>query len=102
MFVSFRKYSIEKIIYQKIHSDFLSKYDLRSGSGICNHESLTEDTQNDFYDNGVPTPESSWTRINNDDDGHCFYHSIWRFMVMTEHPKLTTFLKVENHINQSF
>lgn len=81
----FRKYSIKKIVYQKIHSDFLNKY--------CNRENLTKNTQNDFNNNGVPKPTSSWTRINNDNDGHCFYHSIWRFMVMTEHPKLTEFLE---------
>ena len=100
--VSLRQDSIEKIIYQKIHSDFLSKYDLRSGSGMCNLEILTEDTQNDFDDYGVPKSTSSWTRINNDPDGHCFYHSIWRFMVMTEHPKLTTFFKGHESLKPQF
>lgn len=85
---------IKKIIYQKIHSDFLNKY--CGSSGTCNRESLTTNTQNDFNDDGVPTPESSWTRIDNSSDGHCFYHSIWRFMVMTEHPQLTTFFNKKN------
>jgi hypothetical protein len=79
-----------KLRNEKINENFLLDCKEKSGKE-CNQEGLMEYTR-DFTDNGLPKAGTNWLRMNNDPDGHCFYHSMWRFMVMSYHPMVDKIL----------
>ena len=69
---------------KEILRNFILDCKNKSDQNKCHQEDL--DNYNNCFDHdGKPKIGSSWIRINNDPDGHCFYHSIWRFIVMTRH-----------------
>lgn len=86
-------YRILNYNYQEILNEFLNKCQQNEKGftgALLNSEYLS-----DFDENANPKEkDTNWTRINNQGDGSCFYHTIWRFIIMSNHKIMHQIIKM--------
>jgi hypothetical protein len=85
-------YRILNYNYQEILKEFLNKYQ-KSDQGFTG-ALLNSKYLSDFDENANPKTDKNWTRINNQGDGSCFYHTIWRFIIMSNHMIMHQIIKM--------
>ena len=85
-------YRILNYNYQEILKEFLNK--CQQNNQEFTGELLNSEYLSDFDKNANPKEGKNWTRINNQGDGSCFYHTIWRFIIMSNHKIMQQIIKM--------